>query len=198
MILGKMKETAEAYLCQKVADGNATVPAYVKDARCPSTKDSGTITGFTIFPIVNEPTAAAIPFSLQKRKNPSGSDESRITVYDLGGGILMSFSSAHQDDRHPLDDCRTLGKLKRVSKAKFTISSQMFPKLEIKPFEGGNDFSKTLTHAKFKELNKDFFRKTLKLVEQVSKGAEDIDDVVTVGGSTHRFRLTPSEFNTLM
>jgi heat shock protein 5 len=67
---------------------------------------------------------------------------------------------------------RALGKLKReVEKAKRTLSSQMRTKLEIESFENGNDFSETLTRAKFEELNMDLFRKTLKPVEQVLKDA---------------------------
>ena len=84
---------------------------------------------------------------------------------------------------------RAMGKLRReVEKAKRTLSSQMSTKIEIESFEGGNDFSETLTRAKFEELNMDLFRKTLKPVEQVLKDAgvkkDEIDDIVLVGGST--------------
>lgn len=82
-----------------------------------------------------------------------------------------------------------MGKLKReVEKAKRTLSSQMSTKIEIESFHDGNDFSETLTRAKFEELNNDLFKKTLKPVEQVLKDAKmkksDIDDIVLVGGST--------------
>ena len=84
---------------------------------------------------------------------------------------------------------RALGKLKReVEKAKRTLSSQQSTCLEIESFENGNDFSETLTRAKFEELNIDLFRKTMKPVEQVLKEAnlkkEDINEIVLVGGST--------------
>ena len=84
---------------------------------------------------------------------------------------------------------RALSKLKReVEKAKRTLSSQQSVKIEIESFEDGNDFSETLTRAKFEEINIDLFRQTLKPVEQVLKDAnvkkEDIDEVVLVGGST--------------
>ena len=77
---------------------------------------------------------------------------------------------------------RALGKLKReVEKAKRTLSSQQSTRLEIESFEDGNDFSETLTRAKFEELNLDLFRKTMKPVEQVIKDAgvkkEEIDEV---------------------
>jgi heat shock protein 5 len=82
-----------------------------------------------------------------------------------------------------------MGKLKReVEKAKRTLSSQQSTKIEIEAFEGGNDFSETLTRAKFEELNIDLFRKTMKPVEQVLKDAgvkkEAVDEIVLVGGST--------------
>jgi len=80
---------------------------------------------------------------------------------------------------------RALGKLKReVEKAKRTLSSQQSTRLEIESFEDGNDFSETLTRAKFEELNLDLFRKTMKPVEQVIKDAnvkkEEIDEVCIV------------------
>lgn len=79
---------------------------------------------------------------------------------------------------------RALGKLKReVEKAKRTLSSQQSVRLEIESFEDGNDFSETLTRAKFEELNMDLFRKTMRPIEQVLKDAnvkkEDIDEVST-------------------
>ncbi|KIO27786.1 hypothetical protein M407DRAFT_243248 [Tulasnella calospora MUT 4182] len=224
MVLGKMKETAEAYLGQKVTHAVVTVPAYFNDAQRQATKDAGTIAGLTILRIVNEPTAAAIAYGLDKKKSDRGADESHIIVYDLGGGtfdvsllsvddgvfeVLATAGDTHlggEDfDNRIIDymvkqykkktgtdvskDYRALGKLKReVEKAKRTLSSQMSTKLEIESFEGGNDFSETLTRAKFEEINNDLFRKTLKPVEQVLKDSgmkkEDIDDVVLVGGST--------------
>src|SRR5271168_1774594 len=82
-----------------------------------------------------------------------------------------------------------MGKLKReAEKAKRTLSSQMSTRIEIEAFHDGNDFSETLTRAKFEELNMDLFKKTLKPVEQVLKDAkvkkEEVDDIVLVGGST--------------
>lgn len=86
-------------------------------------------------------------------------------------------------------DLKTMGKLKReVEKAKRTLSSQMSTRLEIESFHKGEDFSETLTRAKFEELNMDLFKKTLKPVEQVLKDAKvkknEINDIVLVGGST--------------
>lgn len=82
-----------------------------------------------------------------------------------------------------------MGKLKReVEKLKRSLSSQMSARIEIEAFYEGNDFSETMTRAKFEELNMDLFKKTLKPVEQVLKDAklkkDEVDDIVLVGGST--------------
>ena len=83
MVLSKMKETAEAYLGKKVTHAVVTVPAYFNDAQRQATKDAGTIAGLQVLRIVNEPTAAAIAYGLDKKGG-----ESRIIVYDLGGGTF--------------------------------------------------------------------------------------------------------------
>ncbi|WVF69023.1 chaperone DnaK [Kwoniella sp. CBS 6097] len=84
MVLTKMKETAEAYLGHKVTHAVVTVPAYFNDAQRSATKDAGTIAGLTVLRIVNEPTAAAIAYGLDR----TGKSESQIIVYDLGGGTF--------------------------------------------------------------------------------------------------------------
>ena len=85
---------------------------------------------------------------------------------------------------------RAMGKLKReVEKAKRTLSSQQSTRIEIESFEDGNDFSETLTRAKFEELNMDLFRKTMKPVEQVLKDANvKKEDVSEVSASNHSNR----------
>lgn len=83
MVLGKMKETAEAYLGKKVTHAVVTVPAYFNDAQRQATKDAGIIAGLNVLRIVNEPTAAAIAYGLDKTKG-----ERQIIVYDLGGGTF--------------------------------------------------------------------------------------------------------------
>jgi len=169
--------------------------------------------------IVNEPTAAAIAYGLDKTEG-----ERQIIVYDLGGGtfdvsllsidrgvfevlstagdthlggedfdqrVINYFAKKYNKD-HNVDitkDLKTMGKLKReAEKAKRTLSSQKTTRIEIEAFHNGNDFSETLTRAKFEELNIDLFRKTLKPVEQVLKDAKvkknEVDDIVLVGGST--------------
>ncbi|KAJ2772470.1 ATPase with role in protein import into the ER, partial [Coemansia nantahalensis] len=83
MVLGKMKEVAEAYLNTKVTHAVVTVPAYFSDAQRQATKDAGAIAGLTVLRIVNEPTAAAIAYGLDKKGK-----ERHILVYDLGGGTF--------------------------------------------------------------------------------------------------------------
>ncbi|KAL6938280.1 ATPase with role in protein import into the ER [Hanseniaspora opuntiae] len=83
MILTKMKQIAEDYLGEKVTNAVVTVPAYFNDAQRQATKDAGTIAGLNVLRIVNEPTAAAIAYGLDKTE-----DEHQIIVYDLGGGTF--------------------------------------------------------------------------------------------------------------
>lgn len=219
MVLGKMKDIASNYLGKTVTNAVVTVPAYFNDAQRQATKDAGTIAGLNVLRVVNEPTAAAIAYGLDKT-----GDERQIIVYDLGGGtfdvsllsvdngafeVLATAGDTHlggedfdqriinyfakmynkKNDVDITKDHKTMGKLKReVEKAKRTLSSQMSTRIEIEAFHNGNDFSETLTRAKFEELNMDLFKKTLKPVEQVLKDAKvkksEIHDIVLVGGST--------------
>jgi heat shock protein 5 len=232
MVLGRMKETAEAYLGEKVTHAVVTVPACglfmspicriclitvldFNDAQRQATKDAGTIAGLHVLRIINEPTAAAIAYGLNKKAG-----ESQIIVYDLGGGtfdvsllsiddgvfeVLATAGDTHlggEDfDNRVMDyfvaqykkktgtdvstNVRALGKLKKaVENAKRTLSSQQSASIEIESFEGGKDFSETLTRAKFDQLNMDLFKRTMKPVEQVLKDAnvrkEDIDEVCSL------------------
>jgi molecular chaperone DnaK len=82
MILLKMKETAEDYLGEEVTEAVITVPAYFNDAQRQATKDAGKIAGLNVQRIINEPTAAALAYGLDKKENV------RVAVYDLGGGTF--------------------------------------------------------------------------------------------------------------
>ncbi|KAI8853076.1 putative heat shock protein [Chytridium lagenaria] len=212
MVLQKMKEIAESYLGQRLPTPViVTVPAYFNDAQRQATKDAGTIAGLTVARIINEPTAAAIAYGLDK----TGA-EKNILVYDLGGGTfdvsvltidegVFEVLATNDFDNRVIDhfvklykkknkkdctkDLKAMGKLKReVEKAKRALSSQMSVKLEIESFFDGDDLSETLTRAKFEEINIDLFKKTLKPVEKVLKdaglGKNEIHDIVLVGGST--------------
>jgi len=84
MVLGKMKETAEGYLGDKVSDAVVTVPAYFNDSQRQATKDAGLIAGLNVMRIINEPTAAAIAYGLDKKD----AEEKNVLIFDLGGGTF--------------------------------------------------------------------------------------------------------------
>lgn len=219
MVLGKMKETAEAYLGKKVTHAVVTVPAYFNDAQRQATKDAGVIAGLNVMRIINEPTAAAIAYGLDKKDG-----EKNVLVFDLGGGtfdvslltidngvfeVVATNGDTHlggEDfDQRVMDhfiklykkkkgkdirkDNRAVQKLRReVEKAKRALSSSHQVRIEIESFYEGDDFSETLTRAKFEELNMDLFRSTMKPVQKVLEDADmnkkDVDEIVLVGGST--------------
>ncbi|XP_033642715.1 endoplasmic reticulum chaperone BiP-like [Asterias rubens] len=219
MVLIKMKETAEAYLGKKVTNAVVTVPAYFNDAQRQATKDAGVIAGLNVMRIINEPTAAAIAYGLDKREG-----EKNILVFDLGGGtfdvslltidngvfeVVSTNGDTHlggEDfDQRVMEhfiklykkkkgkdvrkDNRAVQKLRReVEKAKRALSSQHQARVEIESFFDGEDFSETLTRAKFEELNADLFRSTLKPVKSVMDDSDlnidELHEIVLVGGST--------------
>ena len=84
MILTKMKEVADAFLGEEIVDAVVTVPAYFNDAQRQATKDAGTIAGLNVLRIINEPTAAAIAYGLDKKVK-----EKEMYLFWLGGGTLM-------------------------------------------------------------------------------------------------------------
>merc|ERR1711896_45791 len=196
-VLTKMKETAENYLGKEVKHSVITVPAYFNDAQRQATKDAGTISGMNVLRIINEPTAAAIAYGLDKKT------EENILVYDLGGGtfdvslltidngvfeVVATNGDTHLggedfdqrvmqhfikmfNKKHNKDmakDKRSLQKLRReVEKAKRALSSTHQARVEIEALYDGLDFSETLTRARFEEINNDLFKNTLGPVKQV-------------------------------
>ncbi|MCC2335084.1 molecular chaperone DnaK [Cellulomonas wangsupingiae] len=93
-ILGKLKRDAEAYLGEPVTDAVITVPAYFNDAERQATKDAGTIAGLNVLRIINEPTAAALAYGLER-----GKEDENILVFDLGGGTFdVSLLEVGKDD----------------------------------------------------------------------------------------------------
>jgi len=219
MVLIKMKETAEAYLGKKVTHAVVTVPAYFNDAQRQATKDAGTIAGLNVMRIINEPTAAAIAYGMDKKEG-----EKNVLVFDLGGGtfdvslltidngvfeVVATNGDTHlggEDfDQRVMEhfiklykkkkgkdlrkNVRAVQKLRReVEKAKRALSAAHQVRVEVESLIDGEDFSETLTRAKFEELNMDLFRGTLKPVQKVLEDADltkkDIDEIVLVGGST--------------
>ena len=177
------------------------MPAYFNDAQSQATKDAGTISGLEVLRIINEPSAAAIAYGLDKK------DEKNIIVFDLGGGtfdvslltidngvfeVLATAGDTHLggedfDQRvtehfvkafkkkHGVDiksDVRALQKLKsEVEKAKRDLSSVQSVKIDIEGLIDGIDFEENLTRAKFEELCNDLFKNTLKPVETVLEDA---------------------------
>merc|ERR1712230_167813 len=192
-----MKEIAEAYIGKEVKDAVVTVPAYFNDAQRQATKDAGTISGLNVARIINEPTAAAIAYGLDK------GGEKNILVFDLGGGtfdvsiltidngvfeVISTSGDTHlggEDfDQRVMDyfvklhkkktgknvktDTRAIQKLRReVEKAKRALSSAHQTRVEIEALFDGVDFSETLTRARFEEINNDLFKNTLGPVKQV-------------------------------
>jgi len=191
MILGKMKEIAESFLGKKIGNAVVTVPAYFNDAQRQATKDAGTISSLNVMRIINEPTAAAIAYGLDKKGG-----EKNILVFDLGGEdfdqrvmeyMMKIFKRKHKKDMSK--DKRAIQKLRReVERAKRALSSTSSARVEIESLFDGVDFSETLTRARFEELNMDLFKKTLgpvkKVMEDSSFKKTQIDEVVMVGGST--------------
>jgi len=219
MVLNKMKDIAEAYLGKKITHAVVTVPAYFNDAQRQATKDAGTISGLNVMRIINEPTAAAIAYGLDKKEG-----EKNILVFDLGGGtfdvslltidngvfeVVSTSGDTHlggEDfDQRVMEyfikvykkkkgkdirkDNRALQKLRReVEKTKRALSTAHQARVEVESLFDGEDFSETLTRAKFEELNLDLFKSTLKPVKQVIDDSglkkSEIDEIVLVGGST--------------
>lgn len=201
MILTKMKETAESFLGKSVQHAVVTVPAYFNDAQRQATKDAGVIAGLTVERIINEPTAAAIAYGLDKK------GEKNILVFDLGGGtfdvsiltidngvfeVVSTSGDTHLggedfDQRvmqyfiklikkkYQTDisgDARALQKLRReVERAKRALSNQHQVRVEIESLYDGIDLSEPLTRARFEELNSDLFRKTLGPVKKAMEDA---------------------------
>ncbi|KAK3200297.1 hypothetical protein Dsin_023712 [Dipteronia sinensis] len=197
MILVKMKETAEAFLGKKSKDAVVTVPAYFNDAQRQATKDAGIIAGLNVARIINEPTAAAIAYGLDKKGG-----EKNILVYDLGGDThlggedfdhrVMDYFIKLIKKKHNKDiskDNKALGKLRReCERAKRALSSQHQVRVEIESLFDGVDLSEPLTRARFEELNMDLFKKTMgpvkKALEDAGLKKTDVHEIVLVGGST--------------
>jgi len=196
-VLRKMKHVAENYLGKEVNHAVITVPAQFNDAQRQATKDAGTIAGLNVLRIINEPTAAAIAYGLDKKT------EQNILVYDLGGGSLdvavLTIDNgvfevvAHDGETHlggsDFDwrvvqhfieefqkkhkenfpqDARALQKLRwAAQKAKRALSAMNTTSVEIPELYGGDDFQVMLSRARFESLNQDLFNRTLLAIDRV-------------------------------
>ena len=145
MVLVRMKEIAETYLGETVTDAVVTVPAYFDDAQRQATKDAGTIAGLNVRRIINEPTAAAIAYGLEKKQSE------RIAVYDLGGGTF---------------DISIL----EISDGVFSVKST-----NGDTYLGGEDFDLRIVDAiseQFLSENKIDLRKDKMALQRLKEGAE--------------------------
>src|SRR4030081_2087063 len=221
-ILTKMKETAEAYLGEKVTQAVITVPAYFNDSQRQATKDAGRIAGLEVLRIINEPTAAALAYGMEKKGTGT------IAVYDLGGGTFDisvleigdgvfevkstngdTFLGGEDFDQRVIDwlpaplhrgngidlrnDPQALQRLfEAAEKAKVELSSVTQTQVNL-PFvtadqNGPKHLTMTLMRSTFEELTRDLVERTMGPVRQAMSdakvGADDIDEVILVGGST--------------
>ena len=209
MILQKLKADAEAYLGEKVTEAVITVPAYFTDSQRQATKDAGQIAGLTVKRIINEPTAAALSYGVDKE------EDQKIMVYDLGGGtfdvsiiemgdgvteVLTTAGNNHLGgddfDQRIIDltsDKMAMQRLKEAAeKSKIELSSTPTSNINL-PFitadaAGPKHLDLTLTQAKFNELTADLVQATMGPVKQALSdsglSASELNKVLMVGGSS--------------
>ncbi|KAF5295756.1 hypothetical protein FQA39_LY12929 [Lamprigera yunnana] len=171
-----MKEYAEAKLGEKVTKAVVTVPAYFNDSQRKATKDAGKIAGLEVERIINEPTAAALAYGLDKQDK-----EQKVLVYDLEHSIDLT------------TDKMALQRLKdEAEKAKINLSSQLEVEINL-PFiamnaSGPVSFATVLTRNEFDKITKSLVDRTSQPVKdalsQAKLSSKDIDEVLLVGGST--------------
>uniref|UniRef100_A0A2I2Z3Z9 Heat shock cognate 71 kDa protein n=1 Tax=Gorilla gorilla gorilla TaxID=9595 RepID=A0A2I2Z3Z9_GORGO len=196
MVLTKMKEIAEAYLGKTVTNAVVTVPA---------NKDAGTIAGLNVLRIINEPTAAAIAYSLDKKVRAErnmlifdlGSGTFDVSVLTIEDGIFEAKSTARDTHLYKRKHKKDISENKRAVRrlrtacehAKSTVSSSTHASTEIDSLSEGIDIYTSNTCASFEELNADLFLSTLDPVEKALRDAKldksQICDIALVGGSTH-------------
>lgn len=223
MILQKMKKTAEDYLGQEVKDAVITVPAYFSDSQRQATKEAGQIAGLNVRRIVNEPTAAALAYGIDKANK-----DMKIAVFDLGGGtfdisilefgggvfevlstngnthlggddfdqVLIKWMTDEFKQQEGVDltlDPMAMQRLKEAAeKAKIELSSSLSTEINLPYITVASGMPKhlvkTLTRAKFEQLEHDLILKCLepcqKAVADAGITTSDIDEVILVGGST--------------
>ena len=202
MILTHMKEIAEAYLGEKVTSAVITVPAYFNDAQRQATKDAGHIAGLEVKRVINEPTAAAMAYGLEKKK------EVNVIIFDLGGGtfdvsalniedgifevkatagdthlggedfdnLMVTHFVAEFKRKHKKDltvSKRAMRRLKTAcERAKRTLSASTQANIEIDALYEGVDFYTSITRARFNELCDGLFRSCLEPVTRALSDAK--------------------------
>ena len=194
MILQKLKSDAEAYLGQPVTEAVITVPAYFTDAQRQATKDAGKIAGLDVKRIINEPTAAALAYGVDKEQTQ------KIMVYDLGGDdfdqCIMKYLVSEFKRTDGIDlsgDKVAMQRLKEAAeKAKIELSGVTSSNINL-PYitadaTGPKHLDVTLTRAKFNELTGHLVDATMGPVRQAMSDAglkpSDLSKVLMVGGSS--------------
>ncbi|XP_026982646.1 heat shock cognate 71 kDa protein-like isoform X2 [Sagmatias obliquidens] len=202
MVLTKKKEIAEAYLGKTVTNAVVTVPAYFNDSQCQATRGAGTIAGLNVLRIINEPTAAAIAYGLDKKVRAERNvlifdlcgdtfDVSILTIEDgifevqstdthLGGedfdNEMVNHFIAEFKHKHKQDISENKRAVRRLhtacERARCTLSSSTQASTEIDYLYEGIDFYTSITHARFEELNAELFRDTLDPVEKALQDAK--------------------------
>jgi molecular chaperone DnaK len=211
-ILKELKRVAEWRLESEVKQAVVTVPAYFNDSQRAATKRAAELAGLEVVRILNEPTAAALAYGLDKLK-----DRSRVAVYDLGGGTfdlsilemqdgVFQVLATHGDTRLGGDDVDQmivnylldgLGDLSAEMKMRFLeeaektkriLSDEESYTVRIPFYDGSNSFEKTLTRDELNVMTRDWIAKSLKCSQQAMLDSgfknSDLDAVVLVGGST--------------
>ncbi|KXH51225.1 hsp70-like protein [Colletotrichum simmondsii] len=190
MVLTKMRETAESFLGGQVNNAVVTVPAYFNDSQRQATKDAGLIAGLNVLRIINEPTAAAIAYGLDKKAE----GERNVLIFDLGGGTfdvsLLTIEEGIFEVKSTAGDTHLGGEDfdNRLVNHFRTLSSSAQTSIEIDSLFEGIDFYTSITRARFEELCQDLFRSTIQPVDRVLTDAKvdksQVHEIVLVGGST--------------
>ena len=213
LILGKLKANAEAALEHEINRAVITVPAYFNDAQRSATKHAGELAGFAVERIVNEPTAAALAYGLDKLKS-----RSKIAVFDLGGGTfdisilelnhgVFEVLATNGNTRlggddidnaimthlrargFPADRPQNNARLREAAiDAKHRLSNEDQVRIEIPFLEGGRNFSENLTRAELEKLGRPIIEQTRvhcrRSLADAKLEARDLDEVILVGGMT--------------
>lgn len=204
-VLTKLKRDAEAALGRTVARAVITVPAYFNDAQRHATKAAGEAAGFAVERIINEPTAAALAYGLNKLQS-----KSRIAVYDLGGGtfdisilelnegvfqVLATSGNTHLGgddiDAALIADCQlplaNWQKRELVVEAKHRLSTETSVRIDT-PFVDGKNFTYELTRERLEKLARPIVARTrahcLRALADAKLAAADLDEIILVGGMT--------------
>ncbi|KAG5882431.1 hypothetical protein JTB14_025237 [Gonioctena quinquepunctata] len=204
-VLVKMKETAEAYLNTKVKNAVVTVPAYFNDSQRQATKDAGQISGLNVLRVINEPTAAALAYGMDK------TEDKVIAVYDLGGGTFdisileiqkgvfevkstngdtfLESSKKNRASTSPKTPWQCKAK-RSCEKAKIELSSSLQTDINL-PYltmdaAGPKHMNLKLSRSKFESLVGDLIKRTIQPCQKALKDAEvsksDVGEILLVGG----------------